>query len=63
MGDIEHVIAELESAGYTGWYVLEQDVALSQEPPVGEGPILEVVKSLEFLSGVEHRIMSATLSA
>ena len=60
--DIEGVITGLESAGYRGWYVLEQDVALSQEPRVGEGPVLDVITSLEFLSRVEQTIRHATNS-
>ena len=36
--DIAGVIAALEANGYRGWYVLEQDVSLKGEPPVGEGP-------------------------
>ncbi len=60
--DIENVIRGLESAGYRGWYVLEQDVALSQEPRVGEGPVLDVTRSLEFLSRVEQTIGNATIS-
>ncbi len=61
--DIENVITRLESAGYRGWYVLEQDVALSQEPRVGEGPVLDVIRSLEFLSRVQQTIGNATISA
>ena len=60
--DIENVITGLESGGYRGWYVLEQDVALSQEPRVGEGPVLDVIRSLEFLSRVEQTIGNATIS-
>ena len=59
--DIENVIRGLESAGYRGWYVLEQDVALSQEPRVGEGPVLDVIRSLEFLTRVEQTIGNATI--
>ncbi|MCH9010203.1 MAG: inosose dehydratase, partial [Chloroflexi bacterium] len=54
--------AGLESAGYRGWYVLEQDVALSKEPHVGEGPVLDVIRSLEFLSRVEQTIGNAAIS-
>ena len=37
--DIEGVIGALESEGYAGWYVLEQDVALNGEPDPGAGPV------------------------
>lgn len=47
---IDEVVLSLESAGYSGWYVLEQDTAiLGAVPEPGEGPIREVDKSLSFL--------------
>jgi inosose dehydratase len=39
----------LEEAGYTGRYVLEQDVALAEEPAEGTGPIEDVRRSIDFL--------------
>ncbi len=36
-------------AGYSGWYVLEQDSVVEEEPPEGEGPVEEVGKSLAYL--------------
>lgn len=47
--DIAGCVAALESAGYRGWYVLEQDCALYDEPPPGAGPIDDVRRSIEFL--------------
>lgn len=50
---IVEVLEVLEGAGYDGWYVMETDVALTEgEPPVGEGPVLGVARSLEFLRSV-----------
>lgn len=47
---IAATIAALEGAWYDGWYVLEQDVALTDgEPPLGEGPVLAVKNSIEYL--------------
>ncbi len=47
---IAATIAALEEAWYDGWYVLEQDVALTDgEPPLGEGPVLAVHDSIEYL--------------
>ena len=47
---IAATIAALEAAWYDGWYVLEQDVALTDgEPPLGEGPVLAVHDSIEYL--------------
>ncbi len=55
--DIAAVITSLESSGYDGWYVLEQDVAITGEEPVeGEGPIEGVRESLEYLRDLEARL-------
>ena len=50
--DIAGVIAALEDDGYRGWYVLEQDVSLKGEPPVGEGPKADAVDSVAYLRGL-----------
>jgi inosose dehydratase len=48
---IDVVVDALRRAGYERWLVLEQDRAITgSEPPVGEGPALDVAKSIEFLS-------------
>jgi inosose dehydratase len=48
------IVTDLEARGYDQWYVLEQDAAItSDEPEVGAGPILDVLASIEFLTGVE----------
>ena len=47
--DIAGVIRALEEAGYRGWYVLEQDVSLTGEPPPGEGPKADAVRSVAYL--------------
>ncbi|MGI9595461.1 MAG: sugar phosphate isomerase/epimerase family protein [Acidimicrobiales bacterium] len=53
---IDRVIQDLEAAGYRGWYVLEQDVAITgPEPAVGSGPIEDVRRSVNYLRGLEHR--------
>ncbi len=46
--DIAGLIGRLEAAGYGGWYVLEQDTALSAEPEPGEGPLADVRRSVAF---------------
>ncbi len=47
---VAEVVEVLERAGYDGWYVMETDVALTDgEPPIGEGPVLGVARSLDFL--------------
>ena len=47
--DIAGFIRELEQAGYQGWYVLEQDLVLDENPPEGKGPIADANTSLEYL--------------
>jgi inosose dehydratase len=45
------VVTTLEQAGYRGWYVIEQDCALTgAPPPEGQGPILDVRRSVTFLN-------------
>ena len=46
--DVAAVIDALESGGYRGWYVLEQDISISgDEPPEeGSGPVEDVAVSL-----------------
>ena len=48
--DVAGVVAALEGVGYRGWYVLEQDCALHDEPAEGAGPVLEVRRSIDFLT-------------
>jgi inosose dehydratase len=50
--DIAGIVASLEAVGYPGWYVLEQDSALYDEPADGTGPIDDVRRSLDFLAAV-----------
>jgi inosose dehydratase len=57
-GDValEGVVAALENSGYGGWYVLEQDVALSGEPPPGGGPLLGVRESVDYLRALASKL-------
>jgi inosose dehydratase len=48
--DIAGIVRGLESSGYTGWYVMEQDAILSEEPPSDSGPVADVRASLAFLA-------------
>lgn len=49
--DVAGVVSTLEAAGYSGWYVLEQDTVLTGEP-AGEGPVADVRASLDYLRGL-----------
>lgn len=48
--DVRRVLEIMDRADYDGWYVLEQDIMLDEEP--GEGPAAGVERSLAFLKGV-----------
>jgi inosose dehydratase len=50
--DVAGFVEVLESAGYTGWYVLEQDAMLDADPPAGAGPVDDVRASQAFLRSV-----------
>ena len=55
--DIDRVIASLESKGYNGWYVLEQDTAITgDEPEQGKGPIEDVHANVKYLRELEQRL-------
>lgn len=46
---IKEVVLALESGGYRGWYVHEQDAALVEAPAPGEGPVADLEASLDYL--------------
>ena len=51
---IAEVVTALEDGGYTGWYVMETDVALTEGvPSAGEGPVVGVARSLNYLRSLE----------
>lgn len=51
--DILGVVQALESAGYQGWYVIEQDTAITDGlPGEGDGPIHQVTTSMQYLTDV-----------
>jgi inosose dehydratase len=58
--DIEEVFTELQDSGYRGWYVLEQDTALTAEPEPAHGPVAAARQSIEYFRGLysapNHRI-------
>lgn len=55
-GDIDFaaVAAALDRVRYDGWWVLEQDTILTSEPPLGEGPIVDVRRSADYLRGLNR---------
>jgi inosose dehydratase len=47
---IDRVLQALETHGYDGWLVLEQDTAITEdEPTVGRGPMLDAPASIDYL--------------
>jgi inosose dehydratase len=49
--DVPAIVGSLQARGYDGWYVLEQDTILTEEPR-GEGPVADVWTSAEHLRSV-----------
>lgn len=49
--DIAGVVSHLEAHHYDGWYVLEQDAILTEEPR-GEGPAADVRASADYIRSV-----------
>jgi inosose dehydratase len=47
--EIAATVGTLESAGYRGWYVIEQDQRLESEPPQQAGPVTDVRASMDFV--------------
>ena len=47
--DVRGFVTALETEGYEGWYVIEQDVVLDSEPEPGQGPIVAAERSFAFL--------------
>jgi inosose dehydratase len=51
--DVPAIVGALRARGYDGWYVLEHDTILTEEPR-GEGPVADVWASAEYLRSVLH---------
>jgi inosose dehydratase len=47
--DVGQLLDVLAGDGYSGWYVLEQDAVVERGPKDGEGPVLDVGKSLAYI--------------
>jgi len=56
--DIAGVVTLLEKNGYTGWYVLEQDAVLDEEP-TGVGPAADVQASADYIRSVMRSLETA----
>lgn len=49
--DVQAIVTHLDARGCDGWYVLEQDTILTEEPQ-GKGPVDDVWASAEHLRSV-----------
>ncbi|QQQ80970.1 TIM barrel protein [Saccharothrix sp. 6-C] len=49
--DVAALVAFLRDAGYTGWYVLEQDTALGDDSPL-DTPVRDTARSLAHLTRI-----------
>ena len=49
--DIASIVSTLQHNDYQGWWVLEQDTILTEEPR-GEGPVGDVRTSADYVRGV-----------
>lgn len=49
---IRAIVRSLVKFGYTGWFTLEQDLVVNEEPEVGKGPYTQVKMSYKFLRDV-----------
>ena len=60
---IDQVVSHLESEGYRGWYVLEQDTAITgAAPSPGDGPMLSVAESVKYLRALADGHPAQSLS-
>jgi inosose dehydratase len=57
--DVRTIISDLVSNGYDGWFVLEQDNVITEEPASGDGPYAEARRSAEYLRRVAAEVVGA----
>ena len=50
--DIRSIVTSLVRSGYDGWFTLEQDNVITEEPALGKGPIEDARKSVAFIRSV-----------
>lgn len=50
--DIRSIVTDLVRSGYNGWFALEQDNVINNEPGLGEGPLADAKKSVDFIRSV-----------
>jgi inosose dehydratase len=60
--DIDAIFSRLQEAGYAGWYVLEQDTALTAEPEPNAGPAVAARQSLDYFRRIAGAVHSNSAS-
>lgn len=60
--DIEDVVTRLRLSGYQGWFVLEQDTALTAEPEPHSGPSAAARESLEYFRHIAGAMQTTSAS-
>ncbi|WP_394277442.1 sugar phosphate isomerase/epimerase family protein [Luteococcus sp.] len=50
--DFSSIVKTLHEAGFDGYYVLEQDIMIDEEPPAGAGPVENAKASLQALQAL-----------
>lgn len=50
--DVRSIVTDLVKSGYDGWFALEQDNVINNEPGLGEGPLADAKKSVDFIRSV-----------
>jgi len=50
--DVRSIIKNMLSANYQGWFTLEQDNVVNQEPADGQGPLTDARVSVDFINQV-----------
>lgn len=54
--DVGAIVSTLEHSGYRGWYVLEHDVVLDDDPAPEAGPVESARRSLGYLEALLTRV-------
>jgi inosose dehydratase len=57
--DVRSIISDLMSHGYDGWFVLEQDNVISEEPAPKAGPYDEARRSAAYLRSVAAEVVGS----
>jgi inosose dehydratase len=61
--DVRALVMSLMGSGYDGWFTLEQDNIVTEEPAPGEGPVVDARASVTFLRTVLDEVRSSRAPA